>query len=117
MTRWKKKSTEVLKESERLRKLGQPRSLDTEIEGEDGEITTLADMMPASPDLEEAIPQFMEIYEKLDLEDAELIKEHFIEGKSIDEVAIERGWNYDRAQKRLWRLRKQIEEILTQMDD
>lgn len=113
MTRWKKESTEVLKKAERLRRLGQPRSLDTEIEGEDGEITTLADMMPASPDLEEAIPQFMEIYEKLDLEDAELIKEHFIKGKSIDEIAIERGWDYNRAQKHILRLANKILEKMS----
>jgi len=114
MTRFKKESTEELEQVEVLRKLGQTISLDKEIEGEDGEITTLADMMPASPDLEEAMPQLLEIYEKLDPDDAELFQERWVEGKSIDEIAIEQDWKYDRVQKRLWRIEKQIREILTQ---
>jgi hypothetical protein len=108
MTRFKKESTEELRKSEKLRKLGRPRSLDEEIEGEDGEITTLSESIQAPTDLEEALPQFLEIFKKLDPQDAELLKERFFEGKSLDEIAIERGWEYDHAQKYILHLVKDI---------
>lgn len=113
MTRFKKESTEELKKVEALCKLEPTISLGKAIEGEDGEITTLADMMPASPDLEEVMPQLLEICEKLNSDDAKLFQERWIDGKSIDEIAIKQDWKYDRAQKRLWRIEKQIKEILT----
>ena len=108
MVRFKKESTKELRESEALRKLGLPRSLDEEIEGEDGEITTLAEIIPAPTDLEEALPRLLEIFEKLDPQDAELLRERFVDGKSLDEIAIERGWEYDHAQKHILRLVKEI---------
>ena len=97
-----------MRESEALRKLGRPRSLDEELEGRDGEMITLAEIIPAPSDLEEALPQFLEIYEKLDPQDAELLRERFVDGKSLDEIAIERGWKYDHAQKHILRLVKEI---------
>ena len=108
MTRFKKESTGELRESEALRKLGRPRSLDEEIEGEDGEITTLAEIIPAPTDLEEALPRLLEIFEKLDPQDAELLRERFVDGKSLDEIAIKRGWEYDHTQKHILRLVKGI---------
>lgn len=116
MTRFKKESTIELEETETLRRLGRPASLDKEIEGEDGETTTLANMMPATADLEEALPILFEWLERLEPEDSELFMGVFFDGRELQEVAIERGWDYDRAQKRVWRLHKEIEGILTQMD-
>jgi len=108
MVRFKRESTKELRESEALRKLGRPRSLAEEIEGEDGEITTLAEIIPAPPELEEALPRLLEIFEKLDPQDAELLWERFVDDKPLDEIAIERGWKYDHAQKRIRRLVKEI---------
>jgi len=105
MTRFKKESTRELEEAEALRKLGQPKSLDEEMQSENGEVRTLAEMIPASANLEEAMPQLLEIFEKeLEPEDAELLKERFIDDKSITEIAIERDWEYDSAQKHICRL-------------
>jgi len=55
----------------------------------------------------------LEIFEKLDPQDAELLKEHSVDGKPLDEIAIERGWVYDHTQKRIFRLKRRIfEEML-----
>ena len=117
IAKFKEESTIELKNAEAFRKLGHPASLDRKIEDEDGEVVTLADMIAGSRDLEEAMPQLAKWVESLEVEDRGLFIEHFMSGKSLDEVAIERGWNYDRVQKRAYRLEKQFEEILTKMSD
>jgi hypothetical protein len=103
-----------IEQSRHLEELGNPFSLDTEIEGEDGEVSTLSDMIAAPPDLEEALPQLLEIWENLDPEDARLLTERFKDGRSFSEIASERGWNYGRAQKRIERL---LKEVLEKMSD
>ena len=111
---FQKKAIEELKKAKQADDLSKPKSLNTEIEDEDGKITTLVEMLPASPDLDEAMPQLLEIWEKFDPENAELLTERFFEGKSVNEIAIERHWNYDKTQKRIERL---VKEVLEKMAD
>ena len=111
---FQKEAIKELKEAKAWDDLTKPKSLDTEIQGDNGEITTLAEMLPASPDLDEAMPQLLEIWERFDPEDARLLTERFINGKSLNEIAIERDWSYDKAQKRIERL---VKEVLDKMPD
>lgn len=97
-----------LKRREQIFNTCQPLSLDVEVEDEDGELRPLSEMMPAPADLEEAMPQLLEILDKLDPRDAELYKERFLEGKPLNQIAAERGWTYEQTQKRIERLMKDI---------
>lgn len=103
-----------LKRREQILNTCQPLSLDVDVEDENGEPRPLSEMMPAPADLEEAMPQLREIWESLEPEEAKLLSERFIEGKPLNEIAIERGWSYDRTQKRIERLMK---DILNKMSD
>lgn len=104
----------LLKTREGIFNKCQPLSLDVSVEDRDGEVEPLSEMLPAPADLDEAMPQLLEILEKLDPQDAELYKERFLEGKSLEQIAVERGWTYDRMQKRIERLMK---GILNKMSD
>ena len=98
----------LLKTREEIFNKCQPLSLDVSVEDRDGEVEPLSEMLPAPADLDEAMPQLLEILEKLNPQDAELYKERFLEGKSLEQINVERGWTYDRTQKRIERLTKDI---------
>jgi len=114
---FQEEAIEELKSAKRWDDLSRPKSLDTEIESENGEVTTFAEMVAGPPDLDEAMPQFLEIYERLDPEDRELLEQLYFEGRSLEEIAMERDWEYDRTQKRAKRLEKKITDMLTKMPE
>ncbi len=114
LSQFQKEAIKELEESKTWEDLSNARSLDAEIQGENGEITTLSEMLPISPDLDEAMPEFLEIWGRLDSEDAELLKERYIDGKDLKEIAIERGWEYDRTQKRILRLVKDLVDKISE---
>jgi hypothetical protein len=107
LDKFQQEAGKELEEAHRLDRLSRPVDLDAEV-GEQGEGSTLADLIPGEPDVAEARLQLKEICDSLEPEDADLFIERFIEGKSIQEIATERRWEYDRTQKRLERMKKRI---------
>lgn len=114
MSRFKKESTNELKEVEKLDKLTRPMSVDTKVEDEEGETTSLSECLPAEQDMLEAEDRYYEAVSHLPEGMQPIFRRVWEEGETPKQAAINLGHEWTSAlERKIERMKNKIyEEIL-----
>jgi len=115
MVRFKKESTKELKEVQRLDKLTKPVSLDTEVEDEEGGITSLSECLPAEQDLLEAVDRYYEAVLELPEDVQPIFRRVWEEGETLKQAALNLGYDWTSTLER--QVERMIRKIRSKMTE
>ena len=113
MNWFKKDTTKYLKTKERLRKLAEPVSLDTEVEDEEGRTTPLSEWIPAEEDLLEALEGYSEAVSKLPQDMQPIFRRVWEKGETPKQAAINLGYEWTSALER--KVERMIKKVYEEM--